>query len=80
MPVALSSLKVQVDGDSSGYVAAMAAKTQADQAGIASSDGVGQALARQDAALGNVVPGVTRLSKSLLDGYGAASRFVRSAA
>lgn len=76
--IALSSLRVAVDGDSSGYAKAMQAKVQADQAAIASGDSLGQSLARTDAAQDKLAPGVVRLSRSLIDGYSAASGFEKS--
>jgi phage-related minor tail protein len=74
----LRSLRVVTDGDSSGYVASMNAKAAADAKAVASGDSLGQSLARTDAALDKVTPGTARLSKGLLDGYGAASTFERT--
>src|SRR4051794_38863979 len=73
--VALSSLRVTTDGDSSGYVRAADAKVAADQRMIASDKARNASLAQADAALQRAIPGVGSLGKTLLDGYGAGAQF-----
>lgn len=75
MTVALSSLRVTSEMDASGYARGMAQKVGADQSGIASSTALGTALAQQDASMDKSVAGVSRLSRSLVDGYGSAATF-----
>jgi hypothetical protein len=75
MGTALSSLRVTADMDTSGYVAAMAAKVAADEAGTESATALGVALAQTDAATQAVVPGVTSLSRQFIQGYGSAAQF-----
>ncbi|MCK1577785.1 phage tail length tape measure family protein [Bradyrhizobium sp. 174] len=73
--VALSSLRVTTDGDSSGYVRAADAKVAADQRMIASDKSRNASLAQADAALQRAIPGVGSLGKTLLDGYGTGAQF-----
>ncbi|MFT4116537.1 phage tail length tape measure family protein [Bradyrhizobium sp.] len=73
--VALSSLRVTVDGDAGGYSRMAAAKVDADVKMIAGDRARAAALAQADAALGKAIPGVAQLSRSLLDGYGAGATF-----
>jgi phage-related minor tail protein len=73
--VALSSLRVSMDGDSSGYVRAAAAKVEADSRMIAADKARYAAMAQADMALAKAIPGVAALSRSLLDGYGAGATF-----
>lgn len=73
--VALSSLRVAVDGDSGGYVRAANAKVDADTKMIAGDRARAASLAQADAAMGKAIPGVASLSRSLLDGYGAGANF-----
>jgi hypothetical protein len=54
--VALSSLRVAVDADSSGYSRAMADKVAADTKAVASSGSVGAALAPVDAQQDKLTP------------------------
>jgi hypothetical protein len=75
MAVALSSLRVTGDFDASGYARGAAAKVAADQQMIAADKARNASLAQADAALAKVIPGVSKLSASLLDGYGAGTRF-----
>lgn len=75
MAVALSSLRVTTDGDSSGYVRAAAQKVAADQQMIASDKARNASLAQADAALAKIPSGMTSVSKALLDGYGAGAQF-----
>lgn len=75
MTVALSSLRVAADIDSSAYVRGMQAKVAADREGAASSRAVGAALAQTDAQMEQSGGAAGRLSRSLIDGYGSGSRF-----
>jgi pyruvate/2-oxoglutarate dehydrogenase complex dihydrolipoamide acyltransferase (E2) component len=75
MTIALSSLRVTADMDASGYARGIAVKMGADASAIASSKALGAAMAAQDAATEKLVPGVARLSRSLVDGYGSAANF-----
>jgi hypothetical protein len=71
----LSSLRVTADMDSSGYTRGMAAVVAANQQGGQSATSTGAALAGIDAAAGKAVPGLQRLSRALIDGYGSAEKF-----
>ena len=75
MAVALKSLRVSADMDTSGYVRAAQAKVDADNRMIASDNARNAALAQADAALAKAIPGVGGLSKTLLEGYGAGAQF-----
>lgn len=75
MAVALSSLRVVTDGDSSGYVKAANAKVAADQQMIASDKARNASLAQADAALAKIPGGMASVSKALLEGYGAGAQF-----
>jgi hypothetical protein len=75
MAVALQSLRVTLDGDSSGYVRATAAKIAADDASIASDKARNAAIAQADVAMARAIPGYSSLSKSLLQGYSAGQQF-----
>ncbi|MFK4538018.1 hypothetical protein ABIA00_006201 [Bradyrhizobium ottawaense] len=75
MAVALSSLRVTVDGDSGGYVRAATAKVDADSKMVAGDRARAASLAQADAALAKAIPGVAQLSRGLLDGYGAGATF-----
>jgi hypothetical protein len=74
MAVALSTLRVNLEADTSKYADAMRQKVGADQAAIASSGKLGEALARQDVAAGTSSGTVARLSKISIDGYGSAAK------
>ncbi|WOH78261.1 phage tail length tape measure family protein [Bradyrhizobium sp. BEA-2-5] len=73
--VALSSLRVSMDGDAGGYVRAAQQKVDADNKMIASDRARNVALAQADATLAKAIPGMAALSRSLLDGYGAGAAF-----
>jgi hypothetical protein len=75
MTVALSSLRVTGEFDAAGYVRGAAQKVAADQQMIAADKARNASLAQVDAAMAKVVPGVSKLSASLLDGYSAGSKF-----
>lgn len=75
MAVALKSLRVSADMDTSGYVRAAQAKVDADNQMIASDKARNAALAQADAALAKAIPGVGGLSKTLLEGYGSGAQF-----
>jgi hypothetical protein len=75
MTIQLSSLRVSLDLDSSGYVQGAQAKVNADQAMAQSGRSVGAALAQQDSAAGNSGGILGRLQRQYVDGYGAATRF-----
>ncbi|WP_441227893.1 phage tail length tape measure family protein [Tardiphaga sp. 20_F10_N6_6] len=75
MTVALSSLRVTSDFDAAGYVRGAAQKVAADQQMIAADKARNASLAQVDAAVAKVVPGMSKLSASLLDGYSAGSKF-----
>lgn len=75
MTVSLSSLRVVGEFDASSYARGAAQKVAADAQMIASDKARNAALAQADAAMAKVVPGVSRLSRSLLDGYGAGAQF-----
>ncbi|MGE0290279.1 MAG: phage tail tip lysozyme [Bradyrhizobium sp.] len=78
MTTQLSSLRVTADMDVTAYARGMAEKVRVDRAGAASSAAVGAALAQQDAALEKSVPGLAKLSRQFIDGYGSASTFERA--
>jgi lambda family phage tail tape measure protein len=73
--IALSSLRVSLDGDSSGYVRAAAAKVEADARMVASDKARNASVAQADAAVAKAIPGVASLSRQLLEGYGAGATF-----
>lgn len=75
MAVALSSLRVSADYDATGFTRGAAQQVDAVQKMIAADRARNASLAQADAALAKVIPGVGRLSASLLDGYGAGSKF-----
>ena len=75
MTVSLSSLRVVGEFDASGYARGAAQKVSADQHMIAADKARNASLAQADAALAKAIPGVSRLSASLLDGYGAGQKF-----
>lgn len=75
MTVALSSLRVTGDFDAAGYVRGAAQKVAADQTMIAADKARNASLAQVDAAMARVVPGMSKLSASLLEGYSAGSKF-----
>ncbi|CAH1662789.1 MULTISPECIES: tape measure protein [Hyphomicrobiales] len=78
MAIALSSLRVSADLDASGYARGMKEKTDADAAGVRSSQQVGQALAQQDAALGKADKTVSSLSRQYIEGYSKASQMEKA--
>ncbi len=73
--VALSSLRVGADFDSTAYVRGAQAKIAADNQMIASDKARNAALAQSDAALARIPGGMASVSRSLLDGYGAGTQF-----
>lgn len=73
--IKLSSLRVVAEMDAEAYVRGMAQKVKADQEGIASSKAVGAALAAQDVAAEKMSGGVTKLSRSYIEGYRDAANF-----
>lgn len=73
--VALKSLRVTSDFDASGYARGAAQKVAADQQMIAADRARSAALAQADAALAKAIPGMSAISKALLDGYGAGQQF-----
>lgn len=71
----LASLTVTAAMDASRYVAGMNAKVAADNAGAASSNAVGAAVARTDTKISAAGDGVTRLSRQFVEGFAAQERF-----
>lgn len=78
MTVRLKSLRVVSDFDSKGYSTGAAEKVAADLRMIRSGDQLGVSLARADQQLINAVPGMARLSRSLLDGYASGEKFEKA--
>lgn len=75
MAVSLASLRVTSEFDAAGYVRGAQQKVAADQQMIASDKARNAGLAQVDAALAKAIPGMTSISKSLLEGYGAGQQF-----
>lgn len=78
MVVKLESLRVTADMDVGGYVRAAQQKNAADAAMVASVRNVGQALAATDAATAKLVPGMERLSRLWITGYGESAKFEKA--
>lgn len=75
MTVALKSLRVSSDFDASAYVRGAAQKVDADARMIAADRARAAVLAQTDFALAKAIPGMSAISKVLLDGYGAGQQF-----
>ncbi|QRM36944.1 hypothetical protein F3X89_03720 [Rhizobium rhizogenes] len=75
MVVALSSLRVGAEVDSSKYTAGMAEKVAADKAGAASSAAVGDALTTTNTKIGQSGDILSRLRRQYVDGAANAQRF-----
>jgi hypothetical protein len=75
MTTSLSSLRVIVDGDSSGYTQAMNAKVAADNAAAASSTKLANTITSTNYAMSTTGSSVSSLSRQFIGGYGAAASF-----
>lgn len=75
MTVALSSLRVTADMDSSGYARGAEAVASANARMAASGQLAGAAMAQQDAAAGRTGGTLVSLSKQYIDGYSSVARF-----
>jgi phage-related minor tail protein len=78
MTIKLSSLRVTADLDVAGYVRAAGQKTTADASMVASSLGVGRALAQQDVASDKASTSVQKLSRMWISGYSDAAKFEKA--
>lgn len=75
MAIALSSLRVTAEMDASGWSRGAQQINSANQSMASSSDATGAAWARQDAAAQKAIPGLSRLSREYVSGYGEAAKF-----
>lgn len=80
MTVALSSLRVTADMDSSGYARGAEAIASANARMAASGQLAGAALAQADATAGRTGGTLVSLSKSYIDGYSSVARFSQQVA
>ncbi|MGO7331751.1 phage tail length tape measure family protein [Rhizobium leguminosarum] len=75
MAVELRTLRVTSDFNADSYVAGMNKKVAADRAGAESSKAAGQAVNDQAVKVASSVSVLEKLSRTYVDGYGAAARF-----
>lgn len=78
MTVSIRSLKIMLDGDSSGYVRAMGAKAVADAKAIAAGQHLVTVIEQTDRRLGQSVSIIDRLAGRYVDGARATHEFERS--
>ncbi|MGO8313540.1 phage tail length tape measure family protein [Rhizobium ruizarguesonis] len=75
MAVELRTLRVTSDFNADSYVAGMNKKVAADRAGTESSKAAGQAVNDQAVKVASSVSVLEKLSRTYVEGYGAAARF-----
>src|SRR5260221_2139134 len=80
MVVALSSLKVVVDGDSTGYQQAMDGKATADAKAVASGNALSTSLDQTERRLGTSGTALERLTKSIDPAYASQQRLAQGTA
>lgn len=78
MAVKLSSYRVTAAMDATAYAAGMAQKVAADKTGTASAVQVGAAITATQNKVSQAGDVLTRLSRSYVEGFGAAERFTRA--